>query len=72
MKKADEIERNYIDPLQIYHLIERYTSCGVGICNKCSTPKGHRACVDGPVFDAIEFKPGEYTRDKTGQKIAIK
>jgi len=69
LKKADEIERRYTSPDKIYHLVERITSCGIGICGKCSIPNGKRTCVDGPWFDAVEFKPGEYSRDKTGKKI---
>lgn len=69
LKKADEIERRYTSPDKIYHLVERITSCGIGICGKCSISNGKRVCVDGPWFDAIEFKPEEYSRDKTGKKI---
>jgi len=69
LKKADEIEKKYTSPDKIYHLVERITSCGVGICGKCSIPNGKRTCVDGPWFDAIEFKPEEYSRDKTGKKM---
>lgn len=69
MKKADELERQYAAPGRIHHLVERMTSCGVGICGKCSIPGGARACVDGPVFEAVAFRPCEYTRDKTGKKV---
>ncbi|MFC1586366.1 dihydroorotate dehydrogenase electron transfer subunit, partial [Fibrobacterota bacterium] len=71
MKKADEIEARHVSGKDIYHLVERMTCCGVGICGKCSTPNGKRACVDGPVFNALEFKPGIYTRDKTGNKVRL-
>lgn len=71
MKKVNEIERRNTSFKYIYHLVERMTSCGVGICGKCSTPNGQRSCVDGPIFNAAEFKPGEYTRDETGKKIDI-
>jgi dihydroorotate dehydrogenase (NAD+) catalytic subunit len=69
MKKAEEIEKKYTLPEKIYHLVERMTCCGVGICGKCSIPNGKRACVDGPVFNAEEYTPGQYTRDKTGRKV---
>ncbi|MBF0433413.1 MAG: hypothetical protein HQK83_19200 [Fibrobacteria bacterium] len=69
MAKADVVEKQYASPERVFHLIERMTCCGVGICGKCSTPEGHRACVDGPVFGADDFTPGVYTRDKTGKKI---
>jgi NAD(P)H-flavin reductase/dihydroorotate dehydrogenase len=71
MKKADEIERRYTEPRRIFHLVERMTSCGEGICGKCSIPNGKRSCVDGPVFSAYEFTPGTYKRDKTGKKVKI-
>ena len=51
--------------------VERYMSCGLGICGKCEMD-GHRTCVDGPVFpyEAIEGSAsfGNYHRDKTGKK----
>jgi dihydroorotate dehydrogenase (NAD+) catalytic subunit len=71
MRGADRIEREYAPPEDIYHLVERMTSCGIGICGKCSIPSGERLCVDGPVFSAASFVPGEYTRDKTGKRIPI-
>ncbi len=69
MKALDEMERKYAPPIDIYHVIERYTSCAVGICGKCATPSGERACIDGPVFSAADFTPGLYHRDKTGKKV---
>lgn len=71
MRKVDEIERRYASPDKIYHLVERMTSCGVGICGKSSIPNGKRACVDGPVFEAAEFTPGQYKRDETGKKVKL-
>ncbi len=71
MEKIHEIESREVSLNNIYHLVERMTSCGVGICGKCSTPNGERSCVDGPVLSGVEFKPGEYTRDKTGKKVEI-
>ncbi len=71
MKAVDTIERTYADPRDIYHLVERMTSCGVGICGKCSIPSGERACVDGPLFSAARFTPAEYTRDKAGRKVGF-
>jgi dihydroorotate dehydrogenase (NAD+) catalytic subunit len=71
MKKVNEIEKRYVSVEKIFHLVERMTCCGVGVCGKCSIPNGKRACVDGPVFSAAEFAPGQYTRDKTGKKVKI-
>ena len=71
MQRADAIERRYAQPSEIFHLVERMTSCGVGVCGKCSIPSGERACVDGPVFTAADFAPGEYTRDKAGGRLGF-
>jgi len=71
MKDVDSIERDYASADDIFHLVERMTSCGIGVCGKCSIPSGERACVDGPVFTAACFAPGEYTRDKTGKRVAV-
>jgi hypothetical protein len=69
MRALHEVESNYAPLSDIYHVIERYTSCGVGICGKCATPTGLRACIDGPVFSAEEFTPGLHHRDLTGKKV---
>ncbi|MFH1316267.1 MAG: tRNA-dihydrouridine synthase [Candidatus Woesearchaeota archaeon] len=69
MKEVDRIEKNVTKPDKIYHLIERMTSCGVGICGKCSINNGLRACIDGPIFTAENFTPGEYKRDKSGKRV---
>jgi hypothetical protein len=31
------------------------TSCGVGICGKCSSPSGALTCIDGPFLPWREF-----------------
>jgi dihydroorotate dehydrogenase (NAD+) catalytic subunit len=69
MKALDAVERKYAPPEDIFHVVERYTSCGIGICGKCSTPSGERTCVDGPVHPATHFTPGHSHRDLTGKKI---
>jgi len=68
MEALDAVERRFAPPADIFHIIERYTSCGVGICGKCATPSGHRSCIDGPALSAEIFKPGLYERDLTGRK----
>lgn len=76
MKKAITIEGKYAPPppQRIFASIERYTSCGIGICGKCAI-NGSRTCVDGPVYDAwslSRFKDfGEYKRDARGIKVPI-
>jgi dihydroorotate dehydrogenase subfamily 1 len=69
MKALDGVERTHAPPEDIFHIIERYTSCGVGICGKCATPSGLRSCIDGPAFSAADFTPGVYERDLTGKKV---
>jgi dihydroorotate dehydrogenase (NAD+) catalytic subunit len=69
MKALEAVERKYAPPEDIYHVVERYTSCGIGICGKCSICSGERTCVDGPVYSAAEFTPGEPHRDLTGKKV---
>jgi dihydroorotate dehydrogenase subfamily 1 len=69
MKALDEVERRYAPPEDIFHVVERYTSCGIGICGKCSIETGERTCVDGPVHSAVSFTPGGSHRDLTGKKI---
>jgi len=69
MRALDEVERKYAPPEDIWHVVERYTSCGIGICGKCSISTGERACVDGPVHSAAVFTPGDWHRDETGKKI---
>ncbi len=69
MQAVDAVARRHVPPGDILHLVERVTSCGIGICGKCTTPSGERICVDGPVFTAVAFTPGRYTRDKTGKKV---
>ncbi|NNM05240.1 MAG: hypothetical protein HKO65_09070 [Gemmatimonadetes bacterium] len=69
MRALDEVQRKYAPPEDIYHVVERYTSCGIGICGKCSIESGERTCVDGPVHSAATFSPGVSHRDLTGKKI---
>jgi dihydroorotate dehydrogenase subfamily 1 len=69
MKALDEVERRFAPPEDIFHVVERYTSCGIGICGKCSIPSGERSCVDGPVHSGATFTPGESHRDLTGKKV---
>jgi len=69
MESLDRVERKYAPPEDILHIVERYTSCGIGICGKCSLPTGERTCVDGPVHTAAQFTPGVSHRDRTGRKV---
>ena len=69
MRALDQVERKYAPPEDIWHVVERYTSCGIGICGKCSISTGERTCVDGPVHSAAVFTPGDWHRDETGKKL---
>ncbi len=69
MRALDEVERKYAPAEDIFHVVERYTSCGIGICGKCSIETGERTCVDGPVHSAVNFTPGHSHRDLTGKKV---
>jgi dihydroorotate dehydrogenase (NAD+) catalytic subunit len=71
LAQADEIERTVAAPDRIFHVVERITACGVGICGKCATPEGFRVCVDGPVFSAAQFTPYRYSRDKRGARVEL-
>ncbi len=70
MRALDEVERKYAPAEDIFHVVERYTSCGIGICGKCSISSGERACIDGPVFSASMFTPAVSHRDLTGKKVS--
>ncbi|MFW6223283.1 MAG: FAD-binding oxidoreductase [Spirochaetota bacterium] len=71
LAQVDTVEREIVVPERIYHVVERMTACGIGICGKCATPEGLRICVDGPVFSAQQFTPMRYSRDKTGAVVDL-
>ena len=52
--------------------LERYMKCGVGLCGQCVVGKGHRVCVEGPVFSKSKLSKikdfGVFTRDASGKK----
>ena len=49
------ISRQYLRDSRIINAIEYPTSCGVGICGKCASPKGLLTCIDGPFLPADAF-----------------
>lgn len=71
LAQVDAIEREVVPADRIFHVVERITACGIGICGKCATPEGLRVCVDGPVFSADRFSPYRYSRDKRGARIEL-
>lgn len=59
IEKCFEVEHELVSEKNILVSIEYHTSCGVGICGKCSTEKGLLSCVDGPFFtveNALKIK----------------
>lgn len=59
IEKCHEFEQGIALEENILVSIEYHTSCGVGICGKCSTESGLLLCVDGPFFtvnNALKIK----------------
>ena len=56
-------------------LLERYMSCGFGICGKCMV-NDKIVCVDGPIFNSKQLGKipefGNFARLKSGRKVTIK
>jgi len=48
IKKSVEIEKRYLDGINIYSSVDFMTRCGIGLCGSCASPSGYRSCVDGP------------------------
>jgi len=74
MVAAAKLLAEYTEPSKIYLGLERYMSCGVGLCGKCALD-GYRTCVDGPVMrlDLLGFDGdfGKQTRGKSGNRHYI-
>ena len=55
--------------------LERYMSCGYGICGKCMV-NDKLVCIDGPVFNSKQLSKmedfGKYARLKSGKKVTLK
>jgi dihydroorotate dehydrogenase subfamily 1 len=56
-RRCFEIQRDWASEERIIGSIEYMTSCGVGICGKCSSPSGALTCIDGPFLPWQEFQP---------------
>ncbi len=54
--KCFEIQRELVSGDRIIGSIEYMTSCGVGICGKCSSPSGALSCIDGPFMQWRDFQ----------------
>jgi dihydroorotate dehydrogenase (NAD+) catalytic subunit len=46
------IELRFSSPERIYSSLDYITSCGIGICGKCTDEKGRRTCIYGPFVQA--------------------
>ncbi|MDP2998926.1 MAG: hypothetical protein Q8N47_15670, partial [Bryobacterales bacterium] len=55
VRRCFDIQREIAPADRIIASIEYMTSCGVGICGKCSSPSGALTCVDGPFLPYPEF-----------------
>jgi dihydroorotate dehydrogenase (NAD+) catalytic subunit len=55
VRRAFDIQRQFAPGDRLIGSIEYMTSCGVGICGKCSCPSGALTCVDGPFLEWREF-----------------
>jgi len=55
--------------------VERYMSCGFGICGKCMV-NDRIVCIDGPVFNSKQLNQlsefGNFARLKSGRKVSLK
>jgi len=58
VRRCFEIQQEMVSEDRILGAIEYMTSCGVGICGKCSSPSGALSCIDGPFMPWREFQPG--------------
>ncbi len=55
VRRCFEVQCELAPEDRIIGSIEYMTSCGVGICGKCSSPSGALTCVDGPFLTRREF-----------------
>ncbi|MCL2528113.1 MAG: tRNA-dihydrouridine synthase [Defluviitaleaceae bacterium] len=74
MAAAAKLLATHTSDTKIYLGLERYVSCGVGLCGKCALD-GYRTCIDGPVMrlDQLGFDGdfGNWHRTKAGTKIRV-
>lgn len=69
MAAAVEEQARHAPRDRILVCVERHTSCGVGLCGKCSMD-GYRTCTDGPCFSLAQLGEdtsfGQYKRGPSG------
>ena len=72
MKRALEICNKY--KVECEASLERYMSCGFGICGKCAV-NDKIICIDGPIFSSKDLNKmsefGKFARLKSCNKVAI-
>jgi hypothetical protein len=75
MVAALETAKRGSAPDRLLFCVERHTSCGIGICGKCSLD-GRRVCVDGPWFSGAELLAsrefGRFHRGPSGRLEALR
>ncbi len=73
MKKIFDICRKY--KIECEASVERYMSCGFGICGKCMV-NDRIVCIDGPIFNSKQLNQmpefGNFARLKSGRKVSLK
>ncbi len=73
MKKVFDICEKY--GIEVEASLERYMSCGFGICGKCMC-NDKIVCIDGPVFSSAQLRNmsefGSFARLKSGRKVGLK
>jgi hypothetical protein len=75
MVAALELTRSWTSAERILACVERHTSCGIGICGKCSLD-GQRTCVDGPRFNGAKLFAsrdfGRFHRGPSGRREPLR
>jgi len=75
MVAALDSARRWTSPERLLFCVERHTSCGIGICGKCSLD-GRRVCVDGPWFSGADLLAsrdfGRFQRGPSGRREPLR
>ena len=73
MKKILDLCNNH--KVECEASLERYMSCGFGICGKCMV-NDKVVCIDGPVFNSKQLNGmsefGNTARLKSGRKVSLR
>ena len=73
MKKVLEICNRH--KVECEASVERYMSCGFGICGKCMVDD-RIVCMDGPIFSSKQLNTlkefGNFARLRSGRKVNLK